>query len=1041
MESLVEGVGRVFARGGGVDWPVVLDALSADKSADTGSGSGSGPGVGVGGSGGGVVDLPTYAFQRERFWLDAGRRVGDAGGLGLVDAGHGLLGARVELAGGAGWLFTGRVGRDSHPWLVDHAVAGAVVLPGTAFLELALVAGEQLGLAEVRELTLETPLALPDHTPTTLQVTVAEADENGLHEIVVYARPDEAAEDRGGLPWIRHAHGYLTVAEPPALPTAAASAPADAATLSPDALYARLDGLGYGYGPAFQGLSTARHGSDGTLFAEVEPLADTAGDPGRYLVHPAILDAALHVLGHGSDDRLKLPFAWSGVRLYDGDATAGLHVRFAPAGQDGYSLVATDPDGRPVLTADALSLRPLDPAQLAGLLSAAGAGGDSLYEVVWVPTGAPTPEPAAPAVAVLGHGDLPASLAVPGQPRYRDPAALAAATTEGAPAPDAAIAVFTGAAEPGSGPVAEAHRSARDALALVQQWSAADVPPTTRLIVVTYGAVAAGPDDGVPGLGTSPVWGLLRSAQSEHPGRFVLLDLPHPGAPGPEPTLPDRALGAVLNSGADDRFAVREGRLLVPRLVRLRPPRSAEGPTFDTGRTALITGGTGQLGRALARHLVTEHGIRHVLLTSRRGPDADGARELRTELAEAGAEVTFAACDAADRDALARLLASIPSDRPPGIVVHAAGITDDGLVESLTGERTAAVLRPKADAAWNLHELTLEQAPEAFVLYSSFAGILGNPGQAAYASANTFLDALAAHRRALGLPGTSLAWGLWEGDSSLTAGLNRADLARLERSGVAALDPARGVELFDTALAAGRALAVPVRLDLPALHTRAVTEEEAPPLYRELVRSAPARRAPARPRTPDVVGRLAAAHDDTGRLRIVREVVRGEVAAILGFTEPGALDMDRGLLDLGFDSLTAVELRNRLNALTGRQLSTTLVFDHPTCEALSRHLLAELSTPDTPDTPDTSHTLDTPGTRDTTREAPGAGPGLASALEALDAVLPQATADDGLRDRLRDHLERLLGELSAGAPEAGLGSRLETASDDEIFDFIDQELS
>ncbi|MGV9316991.1 type I polyketide synthase, partial [Streptomyces sp. NPDC003691] len=813
-------------------------------------------------------------------------------------------------------------------------------------------------------------------------------------------------------------------------PETAAAPPAGAAEVSPDALYARLDDLGYGYGPAFQGLRAAWRDGDGTLFAEVEPVGDALADPGRYLVHPALLDAALHVLGHGAEDRLRLPFSWSGVRRYDGDAAAGLRVRITPAGQDVYALLLTDPNGRPVLTADALSLRPLDPAQLAGLVGAAGGDGDSLFEVEWIPAGPAEPGRAAPVIVALGSGDLPAGLAAPDLPRYDDPAAFTAVLSEaaaGEPAPDAAVVLLDAAAEEEPGdPLPAAHRSARQALDLVQRWLTAGPPTGTRLVLVTRGSVAAGPGDDAPRLGTSPVRGMLRSAQSEHPGRFVLLDLPYDGSggTGPEQTLPDGLLETVLGADGDTEFAVREGRLLVPRLIRLRPSPEAGAPRFDPLRTALITGGTGQLGRLLARHLVAAHGIRRLLLTSRRGPEAEGARELAAELAAQGAEVTVAACDTSDPEALARLLASVPADRPLGIVVHAAGTTDDGLVESLTAERTTAVLRPKADAAWHLHRLTLDAEPEAFVLYSSFAGIVGNPGQAAYASANTFLDALAAHRRAHGLPGTSLAWGLWEGDSSLTASLTRADLARLERSGVTAITPEQGLGLFDAALTAERALTVPVRLDLPALRARSGTDGP-PALYRELVRGRAARRPRSGPRTPGLIGRLAGAPDETGRLRIVREVVRGEVAAVLGFADPSGLEMERGLLDLGFDSLTAVELRNRLNALTGRQLSTTLVFDHPTPEALSRYLLGELSP------------ADSRGAAD----APGRSPQLSSALAALDAVLPDAEADDGLRDRLRDHLEQLLHRLVPGTEDAELGGRLESVSDDDLFDFIDQELS
>ncbi|MGV9317325.1 polyketide synthase dehydratase domain-containing protein, partial [Streptomyces sp. NPDC003691] len=352
VESLVEGVGRLFARGGHVEWAKVLDALGA------------GSGEAVSGAG---VDLPTYAFQRERFWLDAGRGAGDAGGLGLADAGHGLLGARVEMAGGAGYLFTGRLSRESHPWLADHAIAGTPVLPATGFLELALVAGEQLGLPEVRELTLETPLALPDQTPTTLQVVVGPEDGTGLRTVNLYSQQEEAAD------WVRHATGALAPSEArvdTAVPAAdTAWPPAGATPLPVEDAYTWLADRGYDYGPVFQGLRAAWT-LKGEVLAEVGLPREPAGAD-RFLIHPALFDAALHPLALGHVDgvsapsgRVVLPFSWSGVRVHRSGGAEELRVRLTPTGPGTVRLALSDGSGEPVASVAALAVRDTEPTRL-----------------------------------------------------------------------------------------------------------------------------------------------------------------------------------------------------------------------------------------------------------------------------------------------------------------------------------------------------------------------------------------------------------------------------------------------------------------------------------------------------------------------------------------------------------------------------------------------------------------------------------------------------------------------------------------------------
>ncbi|WP_199579565.1 beta-ketoacyl reductase, partial [Streptomyces sp. CRB46] len=362
---------------------------------------------------------------------------------------------------------------------------------------------------------------------------------------------------------------------------------------------------------------------------------------------------------------------------------------------------------------------------------------------------------------------------------------------------------------------------------------------------------------------------------------------------------------------------------------------------WDPEGTVLITGGAGVLGGILARHLVTRHGMRHLLLTGRRGPDTPGAAELRTELEALGAHVTLAACDAADADALSRVIAAVPAAHPLTAVVHAAGVLDDGVLEHLTPDRLRTVLAPKADAARHLDRLTRGLDLADLVLFSAGAGVFGNAGQANYAAANTYLDALAHRRRAEGLPTTSLSWGLWADASSLTGHLDDTDLARVRRSGVLPLTAADGMALFDAALAEQRPHLVPVRLDTGQLRAWG---GDVPHLLRSLYRG-PARRtaeAGAPTGTDGLRTRLAGLSADD-RLAALRDLVGTCAAAVLGHTDPAHLHAGRAFRDLGFDSLTAVELRNRLNGATGLRLPATLAFDHPTVTELAAFLDGELS--------------------------------------------------------------------------------------------------
>ncbi|SEQ90890.1 Acyl transferase domain-containing protein [Streptomyces sp. yr375] len=1246
--------------------------------------------------------LPTYPFQRKRYRLEsAPSTTAGVRGAGLDPAGHPFLGATLTLAGDDDEVvvLTGRLSLKAQPWLADHAVWGTVLVPGTALVELAVRAADQVGCPVLEELTLHAPL-VPDADggALRLQLTVGGADDSGRRPVGIHSRPEQAAAD---VPWATHATGFVSPGAVRPDWDLAQWPPAGAESVDLTGLYPRLAESGYGYGPVFQGLRALwRRGEE--RFAEVALPPEQHAAAGGYGIHPALLDAVLHAGFAEGVDMVRLPFSWTGVSLYATGATA-LRVRLTPRGTDGLSLSVADQSGAPVAEVDSLVSRAVTEGQLD---AARAQEQDPLLAVDW--TGLPLPDTEPDRVIVLevadtegaggagGAGGLaglgcvdglggvgglggahgvggPANSGGLGGPDGLGPgfetcvdlddlAALAPSATVVLPClgrTAGAGTAVTGTAGVGTADAvrAEVHQVLR----VVREWLADERFAGGTLAVVTRGAVGAGGGESVRDLVCAPLWGLLRSAQAENPGRFLLVDVdgressrgalrralaagetqlalrdgrlsvprlvraaagralkppvdgsawrldttgkgtlenvalvPHPEASAPlapgqvrlsvraagvnfrdvllglgmvdqnvmggecagvvlevAPDVTDlvpgdRVMGMVL--GSFGPVAVADRRLLVPLpeqwtyaegasvpiafltayygLVDLADLRAGESvlihaatggvglaalqlarhlgaevfatagpgkwdtlralglpteriassrsldfeeriravtgergvdvvlnslanefvdaslrllgggdggrflemgktdirepervaadhpgvsylwydlvttdperlggmwaalvPLFDSGAlrplptaawdvrrgldafrfmsraqhigklvltmppaaldpdgTVLVTGGTGVLGGLVARRLVAEHGVRRLLLLGRRGRAAEGVDALCGELTAAGAEVTVVACDSADREALAAALAEVPREHPLTGVVHAAGLLDDALLGSLTAEQVDAVLRPKVDAAWHLHELTRHLDLAAFVLFSSVASTLGTPGQANYAAANAFLDALAERRRAEGLAGVAVAWGLWERASGMTGHLDAGDRARMRRSGMSPLTDAEGLAMFDAALRADRALVVAVRPDAGA----ARASDTVHPLLRQLV-GGPARRAVAAAAGPagaesggqGLRGRLAAL-PVAERGRQLLDLVRDQAAFVLGHETSAAIDPDQAFKPLGFDSLTAVELRNRLNAATGLRLPATLIFDHPSPTVLSEHLLREL---------------------------------------------------------------------------------------------------
>ncbi|MEV6166488.1 SDR family NAD(P)-dependent oxidoreductase, partial [Streptomyces sp. NPDC052052] len=1219
-----------------------------------------------------AADLPTYAFQRDRFWL-TGSGAADITAAGLAAPGHPLLGASVDLADSGQLVLSGRISPSGLPWLAEHTVAGTVLLPGTAFVDLALSAADRTGLGAVEDLTIEVPLAFTGGA-VQLQVTVDAPDAQGRRGLLIHARPEAEGPDAGPNPWIRHATGTLAAADG-AHPAASASVwpPHDAERLGLDEVYERLATQGYAYGPTFQGLRELWRGADGTLHAEIALPEGT--DPAGHALHPALLDTALHPLlvtalaaadAAGGTLPLRVPFAWGGVTLYATGATT-VRVRLTLNGTvdkggsgdaDGIAIDIADVTGAPVASVAALTLRPVAAEQLATVAP----GADALHRLGWTPltattdAGADTEGPAP--VLIGGHG--PALATALGEPVVRTGLAALADDTPG-------TVFWTHRTAADADPQAALHDATAELLHTLNEWFADARFAAARLVVVTEGAAAVVPGEAPGDLAAAALTGLVRSAQTERPGRITLLDLDPdfaqaltndpdiggptrdavrtalasqepqlavrqgvvytarltraaspealtlPAGPGtwrlgttgsgtlenvalvsaPDATAPlgagevrvqvravgvnfrdvlialgsypgrapiggegagvilecgpgvtgfapgdrvmglftdgagpvartdhrtlvgipegwtyaqaaatsivfltayyglvdlgglradqsvlvhaaaggvgmaavqiARGLGATVygtasagkwetlrDQGFDDahlagsRTLEFEERLLratdgrgvdvvldslagefVDASLRLLPRggvflemgkadvRAPEqvahdhpgvlyrafdlgeaGPDriqeiladlrarFDdrsltplpftawdirhareafrrlgqgrhTGKvvltlpatpdpegTVLVTGGTGALAALTARHLASERGIKHLLLAARRGGDAPHAEALTAELTALGAEVTWAACDVADRDALAALLADIPAEHPLTAVFHTAGALDDGLLASLTAERISGVLRPKADAARHLHELTRDLDLAEFVLYSSVAGTLGNAGQASYGAANAYLDALARHRRALGLAGTSLAWSLWDLPDGMAGGLTSAERRRIAASGVVALTAEQGLAALDAALGHDRADLVPVHVDGAVLSSLAESGE-LPPALSGLVRNR-ARKAVGRAanEASSLADRLTGLPEDE-RHELLLDLVRTEVAAVLGRGRD-TLDPRRAFKELGFDSLAAVELRNRVATVTGLRLPATLVFDHPSPAALADKLRDEL---------------------------------------------------------------------------------------------------
>ncbi|MGW0933299.1 type I polyketide synthase, partial [Streptomyces sp. NPDC002644] len=1007
-EQVLRNLGLLHVQGYDLDWDKVLGTAGTT-------------------GGAGLVALPTYAFQREHYWLDTTLPSGDAGSLGLEASAHPWVGAVTPLADGEGHLLTGRLSLTDQPWLGEHAAFGTVLVPGTGLLELALTAGHHVGAERVSELTLLEPLVLPEDGAVRLQIVVGAPNNDGHRPITLYSRTEDASDD---TPWRTHATGELT--EPTnstdGFEELAQWPVPGAEAIDLDGFYDAFAARGLHYGPAFQGL-TELWRKDNTAYGLVRLPEGLKTD--GFGIHPALLDTALHTLigvrkEEGDERPVFLPFEWNDVELHATGATE-LRVRIElDASGTAAGVLVADPVGRPVARAERLVIREATAEQIR-----AGEPVDHLYHLDFRKART-LPEGAVPAVGTWVLGDGAGAADILGADDVTDVAALLARLDDGQPAPVRLVVdATTGAAAPADDDqdvAAAALELTASALLTLQRLLAEPRLDGTELVWITRSAVAV--DDEVHDLTRAPLWGLVRAARSEQAERTIrLVDLSHDPAD-------DALLPHALALTDEPELVLRDGELRTARLARTT--RAAEpgagepgvAASLDPEGSVLITGGTGELGQVLARHLVRHHGVRHLVLTSRQGLDAPGAADLVADLTATGAEsVQVVACDIGRREDVSMALATADAAHPWTGVFHLAAVLDDGVLSSQTAERLATVWAAKAAGATHLDELTRELAPglAAFVLFSSAAGVLGGAGQANYAAANTYVDALATRRRADGLPAVSLSWGLWQqAGIGLTSALGQAELARMRRGGIGALSARQALAALDAALDLPYAHLVPVKFELTSLQRAAGNGENVHALLRNLLR-APRRQAGEAAANPSGLREQLLARTVAERLPYLTQLVQREAATVLGVADADGVGAQQVLKELGIDSLMAVELRRRLSAASGLSLPSTLAFDHPTPTAIATLLLTRLAV----------------GSDDAAGPATGqrvTRHQIDSLVELLRTATPAQLEEQGLAAGLLALRNGLTKITPAGDAQPEPEAEIDTGSTDDLLQFLDRKL-
>jgi acyl transferase domain-containing protein/NAD(P)-dependent dehydrogenase (short-subunit alcohol dehydrogenase family) len=881
-ETVVGVVGALHCHGGAVDWPALFGPHAPHR-----------------------VALPSYAFERERHWLDSEPAPTPA--LLRPSSGrYALAGTRVDLRGGS-CLHSIDIGPQIQPYLEHHAVYGRLVVPGSFYLALLVAVAESHWpdrALELRDVEFIRAIAFDDRSDhRQLHVELeTRTDATGfaaeLFTIVAGQR-------------IEHCRARLAPLDEHEAPSSPLPIPGSASTRDMSGLEQLLARVDIDWGPRWWWLESAERLDEHAVLGSFQGTSDDAPLPCVLIDNSFGLQRwADHFYADPEDSTPRLPFSverlvWYGDRTQPALATLTLVEQSTDAST--CDLVYADRHGRPLGHIEGFKSRRAPRERL----FRASAGMD-LYRVDWR-AAAPVLARDVARVAVVGSE-------LPGARHHADLADLLAIIDAGEPRPTTlALALL----DPTARPIAACEQLQTNVQAWLRDARLAD----TRLVVLTRRAIEVNPGEGVQDLDHAPIWGMVRALIHEHPERSIrLVDL------DVSPTSLDALSQALL--GEAPQLALRNGECLIPQIVAAPAITDVTlQPGWHRNGTVLITGGTGELGSRLARHLVHVHGVTRLLLLSRRGPAASNAEPLRIELEAAGTHVEIVAGDVGERETVRALLDSISTDAPLSAVFHLAGVVADGLVDDLDHERIERVFHPKVDGARHLDELTRERDLAAFVLFSSVSATLGNAGQSNYAAANAYLDALASTRRAAKLPALSLAWGPWA-IAGMAASLPSAALAQMRRRGVAPLSMQAGFALLDATLARPEPTLVAIRFELES-------KTDTPAILHDLVARLAARRPATTNAAPEpITDQLAAMPEDRRRPFLV-DLVRRELAAVLD------LDLDLVLPDaefsrLGLDSLTAIELRNRLVRLTGASVTSTSCFEHPCANAMAEFIDRDL---------------------------------------------------------------------------------------------------
>lgn len=876
------------------------------------------------------VNLPTYVFQRKRFWYKPS--LFKAGGTGQVqtEAAHPFLRPGIELADGQGQLFCGHISASGHEWLFDHAINGIAIHAGASTAELILTAGTSIGLTCVDNLVLLENLPLPRDGGSEIQLRVGEQTGASGAKVDVYFRQPVTLENGNDKPeggvWRRHATARLIPAKSASSvwPDLMQWPPHQAEQVEYQSLYEKLEESGVHLGPSFQLITSAwRKGEDIYVEAEMpaahEPSShDQTRNPG-FLIHPALLDAGLQasLLQATQAEGVRQLFSIGGLQVYRTDIRsirACVHLtsdRSPQAGHSEHSVRISDQAGVPVAEIASVVLRAAD--QTEGRKRK-----HPVYRIEWATISPSTdkPAPAAYRISPDSVSNLSAALGV----ITAEPFALGVLCCD-----DAELLT-----------TADTYGPMIRVMEIVQAWLAEPAAKALPLLVATRNAVETGGQWNVINLVQAPIWGLLRSVQREHPGRIVLLDL--------DAQTDIEAIMAVALAAAregETELAMRNGKLLVARLAKHSQIQHSNGTLSDDIRstrkpkgTVLITG-AGSLGALVARRLARNKRFESIILASRRGPAAPGAAQLLVDLSALDIDIRIVKCDVSDHDDLSRLIRSIADDRPLKAVIHTAGVSEPVAFVDLRANDVEKVMRPKVQGTLALHELTKDMELDAFILFSSAVGVIGLKDQSHYGAANSFLDAIASYRRGLGLPATSLAWGIWDYGTEMGEQLGADRLDEVIRTGYRFIPADYGLDLVEAVLEPETggidALLIAAQFDLRKLAVASPT-----PLLENLIGRAP----PHAPQNTFIAQYTAL--EEVKRSVFLLNTIIGFTCRVLRNSDPASVSADAEFRTLGFDSLTSIEMTAELSSLISLNLPATAVFDHPTPRALAAFLQKQL---------------------------------------------------------------------------------------------------